>query len=160
MRPRAYSGSAGAGAGSPYTRDWRKLRLLAAAIGGVGAAVLLSNYARGCGIVGYVGPEPAVGYLLEGIQILQNRGYDSAGLCTITGLPLILKLLTLLCSRWSFGGDQVRQRRLHERQHRSAGQKRTRATLQRQDWHLAHALGNARFALRAVCVHLIVCCRR
>jgi glucosamine--fructose-6-phosphate aminotransferase (isomerizing) len=32
-----------------------------------------------CGIVGYVGPKPAFGYLLEGLFRLEYRGYDSAG---------------------------------------------------------------------------------
>lgn len=32
-----------------------------------------------CGIVGYVGPKPALTYLLEGLFRLEYRGYDSAG---------------------------------------------------------------------------------
>ncbi|MBM6774737.1 glutamine--fructose-6-phosphate transaminase (isomerizing) [Olsenella profusa] len=32
-----------------------------------------------CGIVGYTGRNQAVGYLLEGLQTLEYRGYDSAG---------------------------------------------------------------------------------
>ena len=32
-----------------------------------------------CGIVGYTGPNQAVGYLLEGLKTLEYRGYDSAG---------------------------------------------------------------------------------
>eukprot|EP00466_Bigelowiella_natans_P017718 jgi/Bigna1/141245/aug1.61_g15953 len=49
------------------------------------AAVGLSckMLAEACGIVGYVGSENAVDYLLEGIHILQNRGYDSAGVATL-----------------------------------------------------------------------------
>jgi predicted glutamine amidotransferase len=35
-----------------------------------------------CGIVAFVGDEPATPYLLEGLNILQNRGYDSAGIAT------------------------------------------------------------------------------
>lgn len=31
----------------------------------------------------YVGKEPAVQYLMEGLTILQNRGYDSAGIATV-----------------------------------------------------------------------------
>ena len=37
-----------------------------------------------CGIVGFIGQESAVPYLLEGLIILENRGYDSAGLSTIS----------------------------------------------------------------------------
>ncbi len=38
-----------------------------------------------CGIVGYVGNQPAVGFLLEGLRRLEYRGYDSAGLATVAG---------------------------------------------------------------------------
>ncbi|MBI3894723.1 MAG: glutamine--fructose-6-phosphate aminotransferase, partial [Acidobacteria bacterium] len=33
-----------------------------------------------CGIVGYVGPKPVVSVLLEGLERLEYRGYDSAGI--------------------------------------------------------------------------------
>lgn len=36
-----------------------------------------------CGIVGFVGNEDCVGYLLDGLSILENRGYDSAGIATL-----------------------------------------------------------------------------
>ena len=32
-----------------------------------------------CGIVGYVGPNPAAPILLNGIKRVEYRGYDSAG---------------------------------------------------------------------------------
>ncbi|MDE2491159.1 MAG: glutamine--fructose-6-phosphate transaminase (isomerizing) [Elusimicrobia bacterium] len=38
-----------------------------------------------CGIVGYVGPRPAVPLLLEGLKRLEYRGYDSAGLAAVVG---------------------------------------------------------------------------
>ena len=38
-----------------------------------------------CGIIAFIGDEAAAPYLLEGLHILQNRGYDSAGLTTING---------------------------------------------------------------------------
>jgi glucosamine--fructose-6-phosphate aminotransferase (isomerizing) len=37
-----------------------------------------------CGIVGYVGPGEAVDFLLPGLRRLEYRGYDSAGVATIT----------------------------------------------------------------------------
>ncbi len=36
-----------------------------------------------CGIVGYVGPQPAVPLLMEGLRRLEYRGYDSSGLASI-----------------------------------------------------------------------------
>ena len=33
-----------------------------------------------CGIVGYLGDQPFQDYILSGLKLLQNRGYDSAGL--------------------------------------------------------------------------------
>jgi len=36
-----------------------------------------------CGIVGYIGPRDAAGYLIEGLRRLEYRGYDSAGIATI-----------------------------------------------------------------------------
>jgi len=40
--------------------------------------------AEACGIVGVVGGEDARAILLEGLNVLQNRGYDSAGIATIS----------------------------------------------------------------------------
>src|SRR3954471_22967309 len=37
-----------------------------------------------CGIVGYVGPRQADDFLLEGLRRLEYRGYDSAGIATVT----------------------------------------------------------------------------
>ena len=37
-----------------------------------------------CGIVGYVGPRPATPILLEGLQRLEYRGYDSAGIAVLS----------------------------------------------------------------------------
>jgi glucosamine--fructose-6-phosphate aminotransferase (isomerizing) len=41
-----------------------------------------------CGIVGYVGQREAQPILLEGLRRLEYRGYDSAGLVTLTGTRL------------------------------------------------------------------------
>ncbi len=37
-----------------------------------------------CGIVGYVGPKQATDFLLQGLERLEYRGYDSAGIATLT----------------------------------------------------------------------------
>src|SRR5436190_1369070 len=44
-----------------------------------------------CGIVGYVGQREAEPILLEGLRRLEYRGYDSAGLATLTGHKLHLR---------------------------------------------------------------------
>jgi glucosamine--fructose-6-phosphate aminotransferase (isomerizing) len=36
-----------------------------------------------CGIVGYIGPEQAIDFLVEGLRRLEYRGYDSSGVATI-----------------------------------------------------------------------------
>ena len=38
-----------------------------------------------CGIVGYVGPRPAIDVLVSGLERLEYRGYDSAGLAIHDG---------------------------------------------------------------------------
>ena len=40
-----------------------------------------------CGIVGYVGAQQAAPILLEGLQKLEYRGYDSAGIAVLDGMP-------------------------------------------------------------------------
>ncbi|TWT73775.1 Glutamine--fructose-6-phosphate aminotransferase [isomerizing] [Posidoniimonas polymericola] len=46
-----------------------------------------------CGIVGYIGPKQAAGYLMEGLRRLEYRGYDSSGIVTLedTGEVAITK---------------------------------------------------------------------
>src|SRR5437660_498198 len=44
-----------------------------------------------CGIVGYVGRREAEPILVEGLRLLEYRGYDSAGLATVTGRQLHLR---------------------------------------------------------------------
>ncbi|KQV14308.1 MULTISPECIES: glutamine--fructose-6-phosphate transaminase (isomerizing) [unclassified Kitasatospora] len=44
-----------------------------------------------CGIVAYIGPKDATAFLLEGLQRLEYRGYDSAGVA-VTGKPGTLKV--------------------------------------------------------------------
>lgn len=36
-----------------------------------------------CGIIGFVGTDDAVNYITDGLTILENRGYDSAGVATL-----------------------------------------------------------------------------
>ena len=71
---------------APWLRGFVRVALL----GGVSAAACVALcgglvVAEACGIVAFVGDEAAAPYLLEGLHILQNRGYDSAGLTTING---------------------------------------------------------------------------
>ena len=40
-----------------------------------------------CGIVGYIGSREATAYLVEGLRRLEYRGYDSAGVATISRAP-------------------------------------------------------------------------
>ena len=61
-----------------------------------------------CGIIGYTGSRPAAPLLLEGLQRLQYRGYDSAGLAVLgaDGELIIRKSvgkLTALASRLEDG---------------------------------------------------------
>src|SRR5437763_17168329 len=44
-----------------------------------------------CGILGYIGPREAEPILLEGLRRLEYRGYDSAGMATLTGNRLQLR---------------------------------------------------------------------
>ena len=44
-----------------------------------------------CGIVGYIGKQPAVPILVEGLRRLEYRGYDSAGLAVLRGGSLLTR---------------------------------------------------------------------
>lgn len=55
----------------------------AAALTAITLSLVSSEKAENCGIVGVVGSEDASGFLLEGLTILRNRGYDSAGIATV-----------------------------------------------------------------------------
>jgi glucosamine--fructose-6-phosphate aminotransferase (isomerizing) len=58
--------------------------LLGLALGGL--LCYNTETADNCGIVGVVSnSEEATGFLLEGLTILRNRGYDSAGIATLSG---------------------------------------------------------------------------
>lgn len=61
---------------------------MVAAAAAAGAFLWTQDKPECCGIAGFIGQSPqkdnAVEYLMEGLTILQNRGYDSAGICTIS----------------------------------------------------------------------------
>jgi len=66
-----------------------KAMAAAAAAAGLLGLQLGFNQVDNCGIVGYIGNAPdhqpkAVDILMEGLTILQNRGYDSCGVATIS----------------------------------------------------------------------------
>ncbi len=69
--------------------DHARYGLLAAAGAATAAAVSTNNEENGylakcCGIAGVVGAKgDAREYLIEGLTILKNRGYDSAGIATM-----------------------------------------------------------------------------
>jgi len=44
-----------------------------------------------CGIVGYIGWREAAPLLLKGLQRLEYRGYDSAGIALLNGTLLVMK---------------------------------------------------------------------
>src|SRR5277367_2565302 len=44
-----------------------------------------------CGIIGYTGPREAEPILIDGLHRLEYRGYDSAGIATLTGSHLHLR---------------------------------------------------------------------
>ena len=45
------------------------------------ATSIVNKDTKNCGIIGIVGDDHVKDHLLEGLTILQNRGYDSAGMC-------------------------------------------------------------------------------
>lgn len=74
--------------------------------------------AHNCGIVGVVGAEDASGFLLEGLTILRNRGYDSAGIASIS--PDSDLLVTKYASR-DTTSDSIDLVRANSASHRGHG---------------------------------------
>ena len=50
---------------------------------GLSGILLGIDHSYNCGIIGVVGSDDANAIVLEGLTILQNRGYDSAGIATV-----------------------------------------------------------------------------
>lgn len=46
-----------------------------------------------CGIVGYIGQKAAAGFLIEGLEKLEYRGYDSAGIAVLDGDQRSLRII-------------------------------------------------------------------
>jgi glutamine---fructose-6-phosphate transaminase (isomerizing) len=44
-----------------------------------------------CGIIGYIGPQPVVPVLLDGLRHLEYRGYDSAGIAVVAGDGVVVR---------------------------------------------------------------------
>mmetsp|Transcript_3710 Transcript_3710/g.5741 ORF Transcript_3710/g.5741 Transcript_3710/m.5741 type:complete len:688 (-) Transcript_3710:188-2251(-) len=67
----------------PFSGYWSRLAASVPLL----ALFMFSEYqdkkSRSCGIVGVVGSDDASKFLLEGLMVLRNRGYDSAGVATI-----------------------------------------------------------------------------
>ena len=80
-----------------------------------------------CGIIGYAGERDAAPLLLDGLQRLEYRGYDSAGIAVIDD-------------------DGAHPYREGRRQARCAAQRARRRLSRRARRHRAHALGDARQA--------------
>lgn len=72
----------------------RSLRFKRVLVGGsiiASSSFLFSKpKAKACGIVAYVGEQKASPFLMHGLQILKNRGYDSAGISTVSSDKAIM----------------------------------------------------------------------
>lgn len=53
--------------------------------------LLLIDFITMCGICGCLGNREAISYILNGLRILQNRGYDSAGICCLKDGEFIVR---------------------------------------------------------------------
>lgn len=70
------------GSSNGQQENWTKFLKLTGFF--VGACVLGNHEAENCGIVGVVGSSDSKEFLLEGLTILRNRGYDSAGIASLS----------------------------------------------------------------------------
>ena len=69
-----------------------------------------------CGIVGYVGNEECGTFLYEGLMILQNRGYDSAGISSINSQN---EIITTKYASVGTTSDSLKQLEDHLHEHKS-----------------------------------------
>src|SRR5262249_1830528 len=53
--------------------------------------IATGDFTRMCGIVGYTGKREATPILLKGLSRLEYRGYDSAGIATVSGSNLKIR---------------------------------------------------------------------
>lgn len=66
-------------------RGYNNYLLIPLIVSLLGSYEILTNTTDNCGIVGVVGNDlDANGFLIEGLTILRNRGYDSAGVATVS----------------------------------------------------------------------------
>src|ERR1700722_13731096 len=67
-----------------------------------------------CGIVGYVGPRKARALLLEGLEKLEYRGYDSAGISVLDGdrIDAVRTVGNLSVLRAAIAGRDAQQARV------------------------------------------------
>ncbi|EDR23188.1 glucosamine--fructose-6-phosphate aminotransferase [isomerizing], putative [Entamoeba dispar SAW760] len=78
-----------------------------------------------CGIVGYVGNDSCSKYLFEGLMILQNRGYDSAGIASINNNKQLI--VTKYASEGSTSDSlKILEGHLNEHQNNTIGIAHTR----------------------------------
>lgn len=68
-----------------------------------------------CGIIGYIGNEDSIFYLLDGLSILENRGYDSAGVATLS--PEGTLTLSKFASKHAGSADALGKLHEHVPQH-------------------------------------------
>ena len=93
-----------------------------------------------CGIVGYVGPRQARPLLLAGLEKLEYRGYDSAGISVLDGdrIDAVRAVGNLSALRAALDGRDGGRRSRRDPRWRSPSRRR------RRTGHRPHALGHPR----------------
>jgi len=77
--------------------------------------IIYPKYYYMCGIVGYLGNENAEKYVIEGLTLLQNRGYDSVGISSIINdeLSTIKYASTNTCNSIELLRDKIEEKNHH-----------------------------------------------